>query len=189
MKSRLIQISLLLLIILSAEIFAGENQTRYLNGYINNVDDNLISLTNNLVLRADRHITSVSMTPVTIILSKDRNEGYLYLRNEKVNVTLMQRTSGGMWAPAMNDALTSYNVGDLYNIDNINLKNGVVILSNGDAWKTKLDEDKEELEKWSPNTEVLVINNGNTIKIKNVITSESINVIKKTDLASDKSAN
>lgn len=192
MKSRNAFITILLLLIFaSSNPHASENNIRYLTGFIKDVNNNLITFTNNLVWRADRNVTAVSMQPVVIILEDDRNEGYLYIKNEKVNVTLMQKsntTGNNSYMPALYDGLSVYNIGQLKDITAINITESSITLDADDVYYLKSDEDKETLSKWNENIDVIVTKNGNSTRITNVVTADYINVTSKPSLATDKKA-
>lgn len=192
MKYKHVIISLLLILLSTSTIYSGENEIRYLTGYIKNVDDNLLTLANNFVWRADRHVNAMSMTPIVIVLQKDRNEGYLYINGKRVNVTLMQSTDnfGGkqLYTPALNDKLNTYNIGELTEIKRIDKQNGALHLTNGTTWNTKTDDDKSVINNWNEDAEVIVTKNTNTIIVTNVITADHASVQKADKSNTDKSA-
>ena len=192
MKSRNAFITILLLLIFaSLNLYASENNIRYLTGFIKEVDNNLITFTNNLVWQADRNVTAVSMQPVVIILEDDRNEGYLYIKNERVNVTLMQKsntTGNNSYMPALYDGLSVYNTGQLKDITSINITKSSITLDANDVYYVNSDEDKETLSKWNENIDVVLTKNGTSIRITNVVTAEYINVTTTPNFATDNKA-
>ncbi|HET54442.1 MAG TPA: hypothetical protein ENN33_04420 [Ignavibacteria bacterium] len=194
MKTRVIINSILFVFCLSLfNLTAAEKEVRYLTGFINEIDGNLILLTNNLAWRTDRHVTAMSMQPIIIVLEKDRNEGFLYIKNEKVNVTLMQNASAvgknKLYVPALNEKLNVYNIGTLVEVEKTNSEKGTIKLSNGQSFKVKTKEDKEELSKWSPGTEVIVSKSNNNIRITNIITTMYVGVVSETMAESAKTTN
>lgn len=192
MKSTKVFITILLLLIFaSSNLHASENNIRYLTGFIKDVDNNLITFTNNLVWRVDRNVTAVSMQPVVIILDDDRNEGYLYIKNEKVSVTLMQKSNNignDLYMPALYDGLSVYNTGQLKDITSINIAKQSITLDAEEVYYLKSDEDKETLSKWNENIDVIVTKNGNSTRITNVVTADYISVTNKPSLATDRKA-
>lgn len=192
MKSRNAFITILLLLIFaSSNLHASENNIRYLAGFIKDVDNHLITFTNNLVWRVDRNVTAVSMQPVVIILDDDRNEGYLYIKNEKVSVTLMQKSNtmgNDLYMPALYDGLSVYNTGQLKDITSINIAKQSITLDAEEVYYLKSDEDKETLSKWNENIDVIVTKNGNSTRITNVVTADYISVTNKPSLATDRKA-
>lgn len=194
MKTKVIINSILFLFCLSLfNLNATAKEVRYLTGFINEVDGNLILLTNNLAWRTDRHVTAVSMQPIIIVLEEDRNEGFVYIKNEKVNVTLMQNTAAvgknKLYVPALNEKLNVYSIGTLVEVDKANSEKGTIKLKNGQNYKVKTDEDKEELSNWSPGTEVIVSKSNNNIRITNIITTNYVSVVSETTTESVKTTN
>jgi len=194
MKTRVIINSILFVFCLSLfNLTAAEKEVRYLTGFINEIDGNLILLTNNLAWRTDRHVTAISMQPILIVLEEDRNEGFLYTKNEKVNVTLMQNASAvgknKLYVPALNEKLNVYNIGTLVEVEKTNSEKGTIKLRNGQSFKVKTDEDKEELRKWSPGTEVIVSKSNNNIRITNIITTMYVGAVTETMAESVKTTN
>lgn len=194
MKTRVIINSILFVFCLSLfNLTAAEKEVRYLTGFVNEIDGNLILLTNNLAWRTDRHVTAVSMQPILIVLEEDRNEGFLYIKNEKVNVTLMQNASAvgknKLYVPALNEKLNVYNIGTLVEVEKTNSEKGTIKLRNGQSFKVKTDEDKEELRKWSPGTEVIVSKSNNNIRITNIITTMYVGAVTETMAESVKTTN
>lgn len=194
MKTKVIINSILFLFCLSLfNLNVTAKEVKYLTGFINEVDGNLILLTNNLAWRTDRHVTAVSMQPILIVLEEDRNEGFVYIKNEKANVTLMQNTSVGgknkLYVPALNEKLNIYNIGTLVEIEKTNSEKGKIKLKNGQNFKAKTDEDKEELSKWSPGTEVIVSKSNNNIRITNIITTKYVSVVFETTAESIQTTN
>lgn len=187
MRFRLINISLLLLFILSINLFSGEKDVRYLSAYINNTDNTRIILTNNLVFEADYNVTTISMTPVIIILDKYKNEGYLYLKKKRTNVTLMRKATKDLYVPAVGEKLTMYNVGELTKINNIEVEKGKISLANGDVWFSKSNGEKDKLKNWSENEEVIITKNGNSTRLTNVVTADFIAIKQNANLVSEKS--
>ena len=92
MKNKLLSSLLFILLFLFINpISAEKKEVRFITGYINSVENNLITLTNDLLFRADEHVTAISMTPVVFVLEKDYPEGFVYIKDRKIDVTLMKR--------------------------------------------------------------------------------------------------
>jgi hypothetical protein len=140
-------LSILLLSIVSS-LSAKDKNIRYITGYISNVDDNNIVLTNNLIFRANGHVTAVSMTPVIIVLEYDRPEGFVFIKNKKVDVVLMKNSGSGFLVPAMKEDISIYNEGILHQIKELEPGKSMVILSDNTKLFLTDKSEKEEINKW-----------------------------------------
>ena len=121
----------ILLLTFASTISAQEKEIRYITGHIENVDDNLIILSGNLAFRANEHVTAINMTPATFVLGYDRPEGFVFIKNRKVDVVLMKSSGGKFIVPASKEDLTMYNDGTLNEIKKITKSTGYLTLSSG----------------------------------------------------------
>lgn len=146
-KFILILLSIFLFTLMTS-LSANDKNIRYITGYISNVDGNKIVLNNNLIFRANEHVTAVSMTPVTIVLEYDRPEGFVYLKNRKVDVVLMKNSGGGFLVPAMKADISIYNEGTLHQIKELVPGKKTIILSDNTKLFLTDKSEKEEINKW-----------------------------------------
>ncbi len=121
-----------LLLISTSSLFAKD--VRYISGHIKNVDDNLITLTNNLAFRANQHVTAISMTPAVFVLEEDRPEGFVYIKGRKIDVTLMKKSGGQFVVPASTQDYFDYTQGTLHQINALSKEGAMIELSNNQKW-------------------------------------------------------
>lgn len=181
MKSKIIIAMFTLLLFASFTLTsAEEKRVRYITGYISNVDDNLITLTNNLAFRADEHVTAISMTPAVFILGVDRPEGFVYIKNRKVNVTLMKRAGGQFMVPATQQDLDVFNTGRLSEIKSVLEDGSAIELANDEKWILSDKDDKEMIGDWKEGDSVVIYNSANseTDRIINARTTDQASVMK-----------
>lgn len=133
MKRNLFSLALITLLLISASsLFAKD--VRYISGHIKNVDDNLITLTNNLAFKANQHVTAISMTPAVFVLEKDRPEGFVYIKGRKIDVTLMKKSGGQFVVPASTQDYFNYTQGTLHQINSLSEKGAMIELDNNHKW-------------------------------------------------------
>ena len=128
---------LLLIFSFFTVITAEDNDVRYLNGHLKETHNNYITLSNGLTFKADKYISTIGLTPVYVILKKDRPEGYFYFKGEKVTGTLMK----GKVRLATNADLVFYNKGKTVEVAGLNVQAGSVKLTNGTEWYTADEEE------------------------------------------------
>lgn len=158
MKTRMFSIMLIaLLFAFFINLSAEYQNVKYITGYVKDVDDNIITLTNNIAFKADQHVTAISMTPVVFILHTDRLEGFVYINNERIEVTLMRNAGNGYYLPATSQDLENYNNGKLEIIKTLYTDEGRIELVNEDEWKMSDKEETELLSDWEEGDSVIVV--------------------------------
>ena len=177
-------LSILLLSFLSSS-FAQENQIRYITGYIQNVDDNLIFLSGNIVFRAEEHVTAVNMTPVTFVLEYNRPEGFVYIKNKKVNVVLMKSSGGKFVVPAAKEDLIIYNEGELHQVKEVSKSSAMVILSDDTKLFFSDESEKDDIANWENGDWVITpyLPSSSLPKLINTRTNDRVDVSKAKDIS------
>lgn len=171
----------ILLFSLIISLSANDKNIRYITGYISNVDGNKIVLANNLIFRANEHVTAVSMTPVVIVLEYDRPEGFVYLKNRKVDVVLMKNSGGGFLVPAMKADISIYNEGTLHQIKELVPGKSMVILSDNTKLFLTDKSEKEKINEWETGDWVILLDvpASSSPLIINTRTKDKVKVSKK----------
>lgn len=142
-------LSILLLAIFSSSIAQNQdNKVRYITGYIENVNNNMIILSGGLAFRANEHVTAVNLTPATFVLEYNRPEGFVYIKNKKVEVTLMKKSGGKFVVPAAKEDLLMYNEGQLYQVKELSKNTAMVTLSNNLKLYFSDESEKDDINNW-----------------------------------------
>lgn len=181
MKNKLLSSLLFILLFLFINpISAEKKEVRFITGYINSVENNLITLTNDLLFRADEHVTAISMTPVVFVLEKDYPEGFVYIKDRKIDVTLMKRSNSSFAVPASPQDLEIFNIGNLEQLKTLSSQSGKIDLANGDTWFLSDAEDKQMLKNWKEDDWVIVYKpvNSKTNRLINTRTTDQVKISK-----------
>jgi len=174
-----------LLLTISSSSLAQNNEIRYITGHIENVNNNLILLSSNLAFRANENVTAVNMTPVTFVLECNRPEGFVYIKNKKVDVVLMKKNGGKFVAPASKQDLTMYNEGKLFQIKNIANSTAMVTLSDNTKLYFSDESEKDYINKWEIGDWVIVpdLPSSSLQQLINARTNHRVDVSKAKDVS------
>ncbi len=178
---RLTTIILTLILFASFSLLSAENKNvRYIKGYINNIDGNIITLTNNLAFRANEHVTSISMTPAVFVLDENRPEGFVYIKNRKIDVTLMKKSGSKFMVPASNQDLEVFTVGKLFTLKAISKNATSVELENGDKWFLTDKDESKMIKDWKEGDKVIIYKpqHSNSERIINTRTTDHTKISK-----------
>lgn len=157
---------------------AKDKNIRYITGYIQNVDNNLIILSNNLAFRTDQHITAISMMPAVFILEYNRPEGFVYIKDKKIDVTLMKKSGGKFLLPASKEDLDIYKEGKLDEIRGLSKNNLAVELNDSGEWFLTDKSEADDLNNWQTGDFVIIAEqkSSGSKRLINTRTSDKIKV-------------
>lgn len=181
MNSKIISKIVFLLVLLSvSNVFAEENDVKFITGYIQDVNDNKITLSNNMVFRANEHVTAISMTPVVFVLGKNSPDGFVYIKNRKVDVTLMKKSGSRVFMPAAKQDLVMYSDGQLFEVTSFSLNNGKISLKNGDNWFLTEADAREQLKNWQEADFVIIYKSSGSesMQLINARTTDQVKISK-----------
>lgn len=149
------------------KVVDSNQQIRYFSSIITDLNSDYVSLKLGPTVRLDKHIISVNLSTLFLVLEETKPMGFAYINDEKVGATLIY-TSGKTFNPqdlhnkqksvrlADNSNLILYDVGTLLFIKDFSKESGILTLSNGSTWKLENDEVISELLDWETQRDIIV---------------------------------